>query len=157
MKRLFSILTLLLVLSGCKRGDSIELWNDLKVGDDVYHFTLVEFRDEDQIVCTGDRNGYLVLMLTLADGTRVTRKHMLLCPEGYHAEYVLPQGAMQAILHGSDEHDGEYRGVGGRIAIERHEFKVTIEMNNLQLVHQDERGDTIGIDDGYLSFDLSFF
>ena len=71
MKRLFSILTLLLVLSGCKRGDSIELWNDLKVGDDVYHFTLVEFRNEDQIVCTGDRNGYLVLMLTLADGSQV--------------------------------------------------------------------------------------
>lgn len=157
MRKLFNVLVLLLALTGCKHGDNIELWNDLKVGDDVYHFTQVEFRNEDQIVCTGDRDGYMIVQLTLADGTRVTRKHMLQCPEGYHAEYAVPQGAVQASLHGSDEYDGDYRGVGGRIAIERHEFKVSIKMNDLQLVRQDEVSDTIGIDDGYLNFDLSFF
>lgn len=157
MKRLFLMLALLLVMTGCKHGDNIELWNDLKVGDDVYHFTQVEFGDNNQIVCTGEREGLLALRLTLDDGTPVTRKHMLQCPEGYRSEYDIPPGDLQATLHSDNDHSGDYRGIAGHVVIERHEFKAIIMLNDLQLVRQGNVPDTIGIDDGYLSFDLSFF
>lgn len=157
MRRLLYTLVLMLLLSGCKHGDNIELWNDLKVGDDVYHFTLVEFRGENQIACTGDRDGYLLLGLTLADGTIVTRKHLLQCAEGYRSEYAIPPGELRATLHGSDNHDGDYHAIAGHVVVERHEFKAIIELSDLRLVRQGGATDTIGIDDGYLSFDLSLF
>ena len=156
MKRLFLMLALLLVMTGCKHGDNIELWNDLKVGDDVYHFTLVEFGDNNQIVCTGEREGLLALRLTLGDGTPVTRKHMLQCPEGYHIEYSIPPGTVLATMQGNSGLRGNYCGIGGRVVVERHEFKTTIAMHDLQLAHL-ETHDTIDIVNGYLSFDLSFF
>ena len=54
MKKILYILTLVLMV-GCKHHDSIDLWNDLKVGDDIFHFTLVEFRNDNEIICTGDQ------------------------------------------------------------------------------------------------------
>ena len=104
MKRLFLMLALLLVMTGCKHGDN-----------------------------------------------------MLQCPEGYRSEYDIPPGDLQATLHGDNDHSGDYRGVAGHVVIERHEFKAIIMLNDLQLVRQGNVPDTIGIDDGYLSFDLSFF
>ncbi len=153
MKKILYILILLLMV-GCKHHDNIELWNDLKVGDNIFHFTLVEFRNESQIICTGDQPGYLLLQFVLPDGTAVTRKHMLQCAEGYHAEYDVAQGVMLATLEGTDGFDGDYRAASGWVEIERHEFKTSIELHELRLVRQNI-GDTIGIDDGYLSFDLS--
>ena len=156
MRRLLYILLPLLIVAGCKHDGDMELWNDLKVGDDIFHFTQVEYNNSDWIVCTGDHEGSLLLQFALADGTVITRKHMLQCPEGYHIEYSIPPGTVLATMQGNSGLRGNYCGIGGRVVVERHEFKTTIAMHALQLAHL-ETHDTIDIVNGYLSFDLSFF
>lgn len=157
MKKILLSLLLFPLLSTTCSHDDESLWNDLLVGDEIFHLRKVEFGQYDQIVCTGETDGMLILQLTLPDGTAITRHHMLQCPEGYHAELDAKLGTVKATLQGSDEHSGEYYAIDGLVEIERHEFKTSISLQDLQLARSLPIADTISISNGYLSFDLSLF
>lgn len=152
---LFTIIALLLV--GCGHDGNVELWNDLLVGDDIYHFKQIEFRQDSLIVCTGMPHGIVTWRLSLADGTGVTRPFMLRQAEGWHGVIDASLDGVLVELEGSQNHDGTYRGVGGTMDVWRREFKTIIEMHELLLERQSSPGDTIAVNDGYLSFDLSLF
>ena len=149
-------LSLLLLSPSCDNDDDY-LWNDLRVDEKVYHFKQIEFRQDSLVVCTGMPHGVVTWRFSLADGTRITRLFMLQQSEGWHGLLNASQGRVIVELNGSQDHDGSYRGIQGQVDIYRHEFKTIIEMHKLRLVHDSSSSDTIDINDGYLSFDLTLF
>lgn len=152
MRNVLMAIVVAWLLAGCDNNTD-DLWNDLKVGDDIYHFSQVEFRQDSLIVCVAEQGALVSWQLALDNGMPVTRKLLLQRPEGWHAtaRHVLMR------LEGSKANDGTYRGVGGTVEVMRHEFKTAITMHELQLVCDNAPTDTIDINDGYLSFDLTFF
>lgn len=158
MKKVLLALALssLLLSTSCDNDDDY-LWNDLRVDEEVYHFKQIEFSQDSLVVCTGMPHGVVTWHFSLADGTRITRLFMLQQDEGWHGLLDASQGRVVVELKGSQSHDGSYRGIGGQVDIYRREFKTIIEMHELRMVQESSPVDTIDINDGYLSFDLSLF
>lgn len=157
-KILFALaLSLLMLSTACNDNKEEELWNDLRVGDEIYHFKQIEFRQDSLVVCTGMPHGVVTWHLSLVDGTRITRLLMLQQHEGWHGVLDASQGCVLVDLEGSESHDGTYRGIDGTMDIWRREFKTVIEMHDLRMVGESLPHDTIAVSDGYLSFDLTLF
>lgn len=158
MKKLLLVLAfcLLLLPTSCDHNDEA-LWNDLRVGDEIYHFKQIEFRQDSLVVCMGTPHSIVTWHLTLADGTRITRLFMLQQAEGWHGVLDASQGRVVVDLaeSGSESYDGTYHGIAGTMDIWRREFKTVIEMHDLRMVRESSSQDTIDVSDGYLSFDLT--
>ncbi len=157
MKKILFALFLVLMSTACDDKQEEELWNDLRVGNEIYHFNQIEFRQDSLVVCSGMPHGVVTWHLSLVDGTRITRLFMLRQDEGWHGILDASQGGVLVDLEGSERHDGTYRGIEGTMDIWRREFKTVIEMHDLRMVGESLPHDTIDVSDGYLSFDLTLF
>lgn len=157
-KILFALsLSLFLLSTACDDKKDEELWNDLRVGNEVYHFKQIEFRQDSLVVCTGMPHGVLTWHLSLDDGTQITRLFMLQQAEGWHCTLDASKGSVLVDLEGSERHDGTYRGIDGTMDIRRREFKTVIEMHDLRIVREPLPTDTFDVSDGYFTFDLTLF
>ena len=157
---LLSVMVLLTVAPSCRKSNHdapVDLWNDMVIEDELYHFKQIAFKNNTDIVCQGDPSGLATLRLTMPDGTAVGRVFMLSRPEGYQAQFDLPQGQLSLIVQEIAPLNGDYRGIAGSVTVQRQAFKTIITMDSLRLLRVGTDSDTLSVAKGYLSYDLTLF